>query len=73
MDLQVGDWVLVDGKYEGYVVRPNHFGDKDFALISMMSLGINMRYVALQYLTKLDPALYPFLESEYERVKSRRM
>lgn len=73
MDLQKGDWVLVNGMYEGYVIRPDHFGDKDLVLVSMMSMGINMRYIPLIHLIKLDPALYPFLESEYERVKARRM
>jgi hypothetical protein len=73
MDLRAGDWVLVNGVHEGYVIRPDHFGNGDFALISMMSMGISMRYIPITRLTKLDPALYPFLESEYERVKSRRM
>ena len=72
MELHFGDWVLVDGEREAFVYRPDHFGNGDFAFVMFLSMGIHNAYVSKSRLTKLDPALYPYLESELERLKLRR-
>ena len=74
MDLHEGDWVLVDGKHEAYVIREDHFKNPNYALISNPVIKeLSLRYVNKNRLTKLDPVLYPFLESEYERVRRSRV
>lgn len=65
MDIEAGDWVLVDGKDVAKVHREDLFGDNNYAFITYWygeSKAIHNAYLNKKRLTKLDPALNVLFE-----------
>ena len=65
MEVNEGDWVLVDGKDIAKVYREDHFGDTGHAFIQYWyedSLAIHQTYINKKRLTVLDSALNVLFE-----------